>query len=932
MWKTVIQFLKAPVFQDDEVKTRQARALNALHLNMGSAMIVLGALGILFFFHEKIVTSSILVVGILTVAFGMFLNRRGKVLEGGITTLIFLWCITVFMTVLSGGIQSIDILFFVSGTVVAGILLGFRGALFYAGWSLLTGLGLIFLGRSGLETPRLFTFPPLAAWSILFINLVFTVVPLEVALQSLASSASRARASEERYRLITSVTSDYVFSIQYRPDGKIVTEWLDGAFETITGYTLEEYYARGGWPSLVHPEDREQDSQNMALLRANQKVITEIRIVRKNGEIRRVRYYVHPQWDSKKNQLKGIYGAVQDITVQKKAETELHQREAILEAVADAANSFLKISNWNTEKWESEIKKLLEKLGMIIHASHVYIFENNQSDDGAILMTIRQEWTAPGFNSDLGDPRYINKPLEDTYLTSWNIQLQRGDPFIGDANHLGLQDMASLNDLGLKALLDVPIMIDGMWWGLIGIDDMSNSREWSNAEVDALVAAANLLGATIRRQQLDITIKYELDYRQKLIAELEKKNDEAETLRKSTAIVTATLERSEAIGRILEQLERVLPYQTASVQLVDGNDLEIVSIRGYKAPSGDIGSRFTIDRNEPSYAVLRENAPYVLYEDVQLSLPSFNEIPHRDIRAWLAIPLTVKERVIGIIALDGQTPGQFSERDAKLAATYANQVAIALENARLFTELQAELSKRKSLIEELESKNAELERFSYTVSHDLRSPLVTIRGFLGYLERSASEGNMERFRKDLARISAATDRMDSLLRELLELSRIGRLMNQSVTVPFGDLVMDAVEIVHGRLEARNISLQIHPNLPSVYGDRARLTEVLQNLVDNAAKYMGDQQAPVIEIGTAGFDETNNPVFFVRDNGIGIAREYHDRIFRLFDKLDPISEGTGVGLALVKRIVELHGGRIWLESEPGKGTTFFFTLADRKGTS
>jgi signal transduction histidine kinase len=232
---------------------------------------------------------------------------------------------------------------------------------------------------------------------------------------------------------------------------------------------------------------------------------------------------------------------------------------------------------------------------------------------------------------------------------------------------------------------------------------------------------------------------------------------------------------------------------------------------------------------------------------------------------------------------------------------------------------------REKLITDLEAKNAELERFAYTVSHDLRSPLVTIKGFLGYLERSASAGNMESFRQDMARISSAADRMDNLLKEVLELSRIGRLVNQPLDVSFNELVNEAVEIVHGRLDARGITLHTQPNLPLVHVDKPRLIEVLQNLLDNAAKYMGDQKEPVIEIGVAGKDNFGNPIFFVRDNGMGIAPAYQGRIFDLFEKLDPASEGTGVGLALVKRIIEFHGGRIWVQSEAGQGATFLFTL-------
>jgi PAS domain S-box-containing protein len=239
------------------------------------------------------------------------------------------------------------------------------------------------------------------------------------------------------------------------------------------------------------------------------------------------------------------------------------------------------------------------------------------------------------------------------------------------------------------------------------------------------------------------------------------------------------------------------------------------------------------------------------------------------------------------------------------------------------------LSEREGLIDELESKNAELERFTYTASHDLKSPLITIKGFLGFLEKDIAEQRPERVHGDVLRINEAVDKMHRLLTELLELSRIGRMMNASEQVSFHELVQTALDNIHGRLAPRNITVLTQPNLPAVHGDRQRLTEVLQNLLDNAAKYMGAQPDPRIEVGQQGA-ENNKPIFYVKDNGIGIAPEYHERIFGLFNKLDPKSDGTGIGLALVKRIVEVHGGRVWLESDgvPGKGSTFYFTLPDK----
>jgi signal transduction histidine kinase len=254
----------------------------------------------------------------------------------------------------------------------------------------------------------------------------------------------------------------------------------------------------------------------------------------------------------------------------------------------------------------------------------------------------------------------------------------------------------------------------------------------------------------------------------------------------------------------------------------------------------------------------------------------------------------------------------------------ANVLGAAIKRQKDEEVLQEDLLQRKQLIDELERKNKELNDFTHTVSHDLKSPLVTINGFLGYLDRDIQNGNHERIQNDFQRIQEAVKRMQQLLNELLELSRIGRMINKPEAVEFEELVREAMDIVHGRLKTRNVSVHIQPNLPAIHGDKPRLVEVLQNLLDNAVKYMGDQPNPSIEIGSETVAD-GEIIFFVRDNGIGIDPQYHERIFGLFNKLDAKSEGTGIGLALVKKIIEVHGGKIWVKSEPGKGSTFYFTL-------
>ncbi|MBN1764553.1 MAG: PAS domain S-box protein [Sedimentisphaerales bacterium] len=250
---------------------------------------------------------------------------------------------------------------------------------------------------------------------------------------------------------------------------------------------------------------------------------------------------------------------------------------------------------------------------------------------------------------------------------------------------------------------------------------------------------------------------------------------------------------------------------------------------------------------------------------------------------------------------------------------------------RDITERKRAEQEREKLIKELEDQNAELERFTYTVSHDLKSPLITIKGFLGLIEQDIADQDQEQALKDMKTISKAVDTMHNLLNEMLELSRIGRLVNPPEEISLSDLAREVVDLFGAQLSESNIKVKIMDDLPVVYGDKPRLFEVIQNLMENAIKYLGDQPEPAIEIGMR--HEGDEEIIYVKDNGMGIDPKYHERVFGLFNQLDPSHEGTGVGLAIVKRIIEVHEGKIWVESEgPGRGSIFCFSLPRKKAVA
>jgi PAS domain S-box-containing protein len=240
------------------------------------------------------------------------------------------------------------------------------------------------------------------------------------------------------------------------------------------------------------------------------------------------------------------------------------------------------------------------------------------------------------------------------------------------------------------------------------------------------------------------------------------------------------------------------------------------------------------------------------------------------------------------------------------------------------TERETIRQEQQALATELELRNAELERFVYTVSHDLRTPLISIKGLIGLLQKDIDANDARKIENDMLKINKAADTMGDTLSGLLELSRIGRVINPPEEGSLTRLAEKAAEVFRDEIEQRGIELDIRDDMPRYWGDSLRLLEVFQNLIENSIKFMGEQSSPRIEISARINGEMIECK--IEDNGIGIDPAYHDRIFNLFERLDPQVEGSGIGMALVKRIVEAHGGEIQVESAgEGRGCRVVFTL-------
>lgn len=403
---------------------------------------------------------------------------------------------------------------------------------------------------------------------------------------------------------------------------------------------------------------------------------------------------------------------------------------------------------------------------------------------------------------------------------------------------------------------------------------------------------------------------------------LTRRTNQLQTASEISRAASSILDLNELLPQAVELIRNHFDYYYVGLFLVD-KDFKILHLRAGTGETGKqlLAQNFSLEVGGASmvgWCAAHNQTRIAL--DVGDDAVRFKNPLLPLTRSEIALPLRARGHVIGVMTFQSEKEGAFTDSDITALQTMCDQIANAITNASLFDD-------RINLIKELEAKNIELERFTYTVSHDLKSPLVTMRGYLGYLSDSARKGNFERFDKDLDRVVNATNTMQNLLNDLLLLSRVGRAEETRKNVSVKNAIEEVLEITHDVYANKKVNIIIQDNLPTVIVNPTRLREVIQNLLVNAMKFSAHLPNPEIEIGTDGFDPASNyPILFIRDNGVGIDPQYHKQIFGLFNRLDNSIEGTGVGLTLVKRIVEMYGGNIWVKSE-GKdtGTTFYFTL-------
>ncbi|WP_179007070.1 GAF domain-containing sensor histidine kinase [Winogradskyella forsetii] len=331
----------------------------------------------------------------------------------------------------------------------------------------------------------------------------------------------------------------------------------------------------------------------------------------------------------------------------------------------------------------------------------------------------------------------------------------------------------------------------------------------------------------------------------------------------------------------------------------------------------------------PQWVEAHKKGDVFFIEDVSL-LPHDGEnglravLEPQGIKSLIAIPKIKNNELIGFVGFDAvKKINKYAENEKEILFVYANMLVNVIQRKENEERISAQDKKREKLLIDLSRQNEQLNEYAHVVSHDLKAPLINIHTLITWFINDHKDSSDEMDIQPLHLALFNVEKMDNLIKGVLDYSTVDRLESENHEIDFNLML---AEVIQTLLVPKYITITIQDNLPSLYGNAWRFKQIFQNLIQNAIKYSHKDKG-LIEIGCT--EKTDAFEFFVKDNGIGIKSDYFDKIFKVFTKLESTSASSGIGLSIVKRIVNYYNGSIWLESQEGLGTTFYFTLLKSK---
>jgi PAS domain S-box-containing protein len=704
--------------------------------------------------------------------------------------------------------------------------------------------------------------------------------------------------SEARFRDMAEVSGAGIF---IRQNERFV--YANPAALLISGYSRDELYQLDFW-KIAHPDFQDRIRSLRAARERGEAAAPryELKIVTKSGEERWLDVSVAmTQFEGEPAAM----GTVFDITDRKGAEEEQRRyaaRLGILHSIDRAILAALAP--------EATAKAALESLRLVVptRSAAVALFD---------LEAGRARWLAVegAEAASLGPAQDLAREMVGRLD---ELRAGRVQPI--EATALRHHEPARrVLAAGIPSDAVVPMVVEGHLIGSLNIGAAAGVR-FTEEHLDIAREVAAALALAIRQARL-----FEAS---------ERRRQEAEELARIARGLTAQQDVSALAQWIIDNVRDLFGARAASIRMLQpdgslvglafaGHDPTIFAA-GHAIPAG-------LGRT----AQLIAEGRTMMIPDVLAAMgPDFPDdlrwrLEATGQRALLVVPLRVEGRVIGAFSISDTTVRTFSASEVTLAETLADQTALALERARLYAEVTrhaAELEERVAeRTAQLGEANSELEAFAYSVAHDLRAPLRAMQGFSQALIEDYGD-RLDAAGRDYAeRISGAASDMDLLIHDLLAYSRLSREELKIEPVGLEPAVTEAQAQIGATLRERGGRISVEAPLPEVMGHRGTLVQVTANLLGNAIKFVAPDVEPSVRVWTEPREGCIR--LWVKDNGIGIAPEHQERIFRVFERLHgrETYPGTGIGLAIVHRGVERMGGRVGVESAPGRGSRFWVEL-------